>query len=70
MSQEINTKLKEELAELEEDYADDLKALHQAEEEMREAHDWLKKRIDYANNSAKALSNFKQRMKYDQPTIK
>ena len=65
MSHEINTQLEEELAELETDYADDLKALHQAEEEMREAHSWLQKRIDCANNSAKILLNFKQRMQHD-----
>lgn len=65
MSNNINTQLAEELADLEEEYRDDLEAMNHADEDFRDAYDWKYKMIEKCNASAKKLSAFKEHMKHD-----
>lgn len=65
MSNNTNTQVEEVLKELEDQYKDDLKSLRDAEEEVADSHKWYIKRIEYANQSAKALSDFKRKLEHD-----
>lgn len=65
MSNNTNTQLEEELADLQEEFDDQKLEYERARRESNEAHEWEEKRRDDFRLAEKNLLNFKERMTHE-----